>query len=530
MSSPSASPSNSLGPLATLDSSGRKSFIAALAAVFLGALDLTVIATVLPRMIVDLRINTADIDRYVWVVNAYLLAYIVAIPVVGRLSDMFGRIPIVLVALAVFSVGSLLCANAESLETLIIARAIQGAGGGALLPITLAIVGDLFPPGRRIAAIGIVGAIDTIGWVLGPIWGAAIIGVPVSIDQRWRLIFWINIPIAAIAGWLLWRSRDQQMPKRSSARLRDFDVIGALLFAGSLLLFNLALSSGGEAGVMGGSGLRAFGGTSNPLADYLWPLLGVALILGTTFVLWSRHRATPLFPSDLFHSHVILATITINFLVGAALIVAMVDGPVAVALTASGDDVSRKSALILAPFTLCMAAFSFGGSVIATKAGVVRTAAIGIALVVTGYLLLWFMATSDNVYTMIPGLIVAGIGFGLAMAPLGATVLDAAPVRELGSASALAMVSRLLGMTIGISALTAIGVHRLQILTGRLEPVVQQSGESTAQFLLRQSQYIQDTAIPLSFRVITETFFLAALLAMLAFIPLAYLWRRLDRS
>jgi MFS family permease len=131
---------------------------------------------------------------------------------------------------------------------------------------------------------------------------------------------------------------------------------------------------------------------------------------------------------------------------------------------------------------------------------------------------------------MVPGLIVAGIGFGLAMAPLGATVLDAAPERELGSASALAMVARLLGMTIGIAALTAIGVRRLQILTGRLEPVVQQSGESTAQFLLRQSQYIQDTAIPLSFRVITETFFLAALLALLAFIPLGYLWRRLDRS
>src|SRR5215203_2892602 len=140
MSSPSASPSNSVSPFATLTGSGRQSFFAALAAVFLGALDLTVIATVLPKMIVDLRINTADIDRYVWVVNAYLLAYIVAIPVVGRLSDMIGRTPIVIGALAVFIAGSLLCANAESLETLIIARAIQGSGGGALLPITLALV------------------------------------------------------------------------------------------------------------------------------------------------------------------------------------------------------------------------------------------------------------------------------------------------------------------------------------------------------------------------------------------------------
>ncbi len=520
----------SINPLRSLDSSQRKPFLAALAAVFLGALDLTVIATVLPKMIVDLRINTADIDRYVWVVNAYLLAYIVAIPVVGRLSDMLGRTPIVIGALAVFVAGSLICANADSLQTLIAARAIQGAGGGALLPITLALVGDLFPPGRRIAAIGIVGAVDTIGWVLGPIWGAAIIGLPISIDQRWRLIFWINIPIAVIAGWFIWRSRDQHPTEKSSARLRDFDLIGAFLFAGSLLLFNLAVSSGGEVGVISGSGLRAFGGSKNPLAEYLWPLLGVALIMGIAFVLWSRRRTTPLFPADLFRSSIIVATIAINFLVGAALIVAMVDGPVAVALTASGDNVSRQSALILAPFTLCMAAFSFGGSLIASRFGVVRTAAIGIALVVAGYVLLWFMASSDNVYTMVPGLIVAGVGFGLAMAPLGATVLDAAPVKELGSASALAMVARLLGMTIGISALTAIGVRRLQILTGRLEPVVQQSGESTAQYLLRQSQYIQDTAIPLSFRVITETFFLAAMLALVAFIPLAFLWKRLGKS
>src|SRR6478752_10411194 len=111
-------------PFASLGRSQRKPFVAALAAVFLGALDLTVIATVLPKMIVDLRINTADIDRYVWVVNAYLLAYIVAIPVVGRLSDMLGRTPIVIGALAVFVAGSMICANADSLQTLIAARAI----------------------------------------------------------------------------------------------------------------------------------------------------------------------------------------------------------------------------------------------------------------------------------------------------------------------------------------------------------------------------------------------------------------------
>jgi MFS family permease len=510
----------------SFDAKTRRPFLAALAAVFLGALDLTVIATVLPKMIVDLRINTADIDRYVWVVNAYLLAYVVAIPVVGRLSDMLGRTPIVLGSLAVFTIGSLLCANAETLESLIAARTIQGLGGGALLPVTIALVGDLFPPGRRIAAIGIVGAVDTIGWVLGPIWGAVVTGLPVNASEPWRLIFWLNIPIAILAGFLIWRAGDRHLMATRHAPLRNFDLIGSLFFAGALLCFNLALSSGGEVGVVAGSGLRAFGGSKNPLANYLWPLLAAAFVLGSAFVLWSRRRKTPLFARELFQSPVILAVITINFLVGAALIVAMVDGPVAVALTSSGGDVSRKSAFILAPFTLGMAIFSFAGGRIASSLGELRTAAVGVAMVVAGYGLLWKLATSDNIYTMVPGLMIAGIGFGLVMAPLGAILLDAAPSSELGSASALSMVARLLGMTIGISALTAVGVRRLQVLTGRLEPVVQKAGESTAEYLVRQAQYIQDTAIPLSFRVIKETFLLAAMLAALAFIPLLYLSKR----
>ena len=215
---------------------------------------------------------------------------------------------------------------------------------------------------------------------------------------------------------------------------------------------------------------------------------------------------------------------------GAALIVAMVDGPVAVALTASGDNVSRQSALILAPFTLCMAAFSFGGSLIASRFGVVRTAAIGIALVVAGYVLLWFMASSDNVYTMVPGLIIAGVGFGLGDGPARG---DRARRRACERT----------GIRLGAGDGGAVAWHddrHFRAHRHRRSPAANPDratrtgrpaiGESTAQFLLRQSQYIQDTAIPLSFRVITETFFLAAMLAAVAFIPLAFLWKRLERA
>jgi len=505
----------------------RRALLAALLAVFVGALDLTVIATVLPRMIADLGINTADVDRYVWVVNAYLLAYIVAIPVVGRLSDIAGRTPVMIGSLAVFLAGSALCAIAGDLQALIIARTIQGLGGGALLPVTIALVGDLLPPGRRLAAIGLVGAIDTVGWVLGPIWGATVAGIFGMADEAWRVIFWLNVPVAIVCAGLIWHTaRAVPETHRRQGRLRDLDVIGALLLGGALLAFNLGLSSGGEAGAISSSGLRAFGGTVNPLAHYVVPLVAGSLVLAALFVLWSRRRTSPLIPADLFRNRRFTGAVVINLLAGGALIVAMVDAPVAVALTSAGEDISAHAALALAPFTICMAALAFGGSAVSRRLGEADAARLGLLLVTVGYAALWVGLSADRLWGMVPGLVLAGAGFGLVIAPIGAAMLDAAPDSERGSAAALTMVSRLLGMTVGISLLTALGVRRLQMLTDRVEPVVRIDGESTAVFLVRQNQYLQDTAIPLAIQVLRETFLVAGVLALIALLPLRWLRNR----
>ncbi|HEX2281115.1 MAG TPA: MFS transporter, partial [Thermomicrobiales bacterium] len=168
-------------------------------AVLLGALDLTVIATILPGMVTDLRINAADVDRYVWIVNSYLLAYIVAIPVVGRLSDIVGRKVAFQASLALFVLGSIICAIATELPGMVAGRAIQGAGGGAMLPVTMAMVGDLLPSGRRAGALGLVGAVDTLGWVLGPIWGALLVEIAPGQDP-WRWAFIVNVPLAGAAA------------------------------------------------------------------------------------------------------------------------------------------------------------------------------------------------------------------------------------------------------------------------------------------------------------------------------------------
>ncbi len=504
--------------------SAKGALAAALLAVFVGALDLTVIATILPRMVADLAVNTADIDRYVWLVNGYLLAYIIAIPLVGRVSDLVGRTVAFQASLGVFIAGSVWCAVADDLGLLIVGRAIQGAGGGALLPVTMALVGDLLPPARRAAALGLVAAVDTLGWVLGPLWGAALVGLFTSGpglgfgSEDWRWVFAANIPLGVFAAVGIARTRRGAGHTDGTVRPARLDLVGGVLLALALLLLNLGLSSGGELGVTAG-GTRALGGTRNPLADHVAPLVASSILIAALFLWWERRTPTPLVPLGLFRRRRFAAAMGANFLVGAALIVAMVDVAVVIALLVEEKRVSTVSALMLAPFTALMAVLSFGGGVLSARYGERPTAASGLGLVGAGYALLWLGLRGNDYPWMIPGLVMAGAGFGLVIAPIGANVLDVVPPGERGIASALTLVFRLLGMSIGISALTAFGVRRLQALTGRAGDIVQMPGESTADFLLRQSTFLQERVVPLSVQVVRETFLIAGGLALLALLP-----------
>ena len=344
---------------------------AALLAVFVGSLDLTVIATLLPKMVSDLQINTADINRYVWVVSGYLLAYMVTIPVLGRVSDLLGRRPVFAGALVIFVIGSVLSARAGGLGALVAARAIQGFGGGALVPVTMALVGDILPPHRRAAVIGLVGAIDTMGWVLGPLYGAVLLGLTGS----WRVVFWINVPVTAVTVLILlftWRGVRQQR------RRERLDLLGALLLAASLVCLNLALSSGAEAGTGGGQ----LGGSANPLAAYKWPLIAGAVSCAViAFVLWERRCRAPLVPLALFRLPVFSAATVANLLIGASLIVVMVDVPLFASLLE--DDQNRASivgAALLTPFTLMMAVGSILGGLMTGRFGARTIAAGGVVV------------------------------------------------------------------------------------------------------------------------------------------------------
>lgn len=497
--------------------------IVALLAVFLGAIDLTVVATILPAMISDLGINTADIDRYIWVVNSYLIAYVVSIPLVGRLSDLMGVRVVFAAACIVFLVGSVWCARAESLQDLVIGRAIQGFGGGALLPIALSVAAQSFVGSYRAQAIGAVGAIDTLGWVSGPAYGAVITHQFTSIQEPWRLVFWINVPIALL---LLAASNRLPVSKQDTATQRPFatvlaklDLLGFALLTIFLIAINMALASGGEIGATAGRGLRAFGGTPNPLADAIPLLLTAAAVSLVLLVLHVRGKNDTFLPHALLSRASYRASLTANAVLGTVLMTGMVNVPVIVALVETSTDTAVRSAVLLAPFTFAIAISSILSGILLRKYSARRITIAGLSLAVAGNLLIYPLLEHFEYRWMAIGLGIAGVGIGLALTPLSTTALDSSSSSSYGSAASSLLVFRLLGMTVGVSLLTSLGVQRLQTLTGAIDPVTRTATESTAEFLLRQQEFIVSNAIPLGVQVIQETFAVAAVLTALAFIP-----------
>ncbi len=492
---------------------------AALLAVFVGSLDLTVIATLLPRMVSDLQINTADLDRYVWIVTGYLLAYMVTIPVLGRVSDMVGRRAVFSAALAIFVVGSLVTARATDLPTLIGGRVVQGFGGGALVPVTMALVGDILPSRRRAAVIGLVGAVDTLGWVLGPLYGAGLL----ALTGTWQSVFYVNIPLSIVTMLILlftWRGMQQE---RTRERL---DLPGAALLTVALVCINLALSSGAEAGTGGGQ----LGGSANPLSAYRWPLLAAAVVAAVLFVVWEARAKYPLIPLTLFKSRAFSASAVANLLVGVALIVVMVDVPLFASLTS--EDTARGSlvgALLLTPFTLMMALGSVVGGVLTGKVGPRPVSGTGVLIAGAGLAAMHFWPDTVVAVPMGATLLVAGLGFGLVIAPVASVAINAVRRSFYGVASGLVVVTRLLGMTVGISLLSSWGVGRLSTLLQANAPV-KMAGEVDLAFQTRVFAYIADQTVHYSLTVLRETFVIAAVVCLVALVPCLLLLRHIRRD
>ena len=207
--------------------------------VFVAADDLTVVSTMLRQIIFDLEIPLPDeLNRAAWIVNAYLIAYVVVMPFVGRLSDILGRRTVYIASLVLFLLGSIWVPFATSLNSFILGRVITAVGGGAMVPVAMAVVGDVYPANKRATALGTLGAVDTAGWVWGPLYGAFLIRF-----LSWEWQFYLNIPLAilgiAFAWWAL-----ADLPKPQNRERIDW--LGTAVLTISLLTLNIALLSGGD--------------------------------------------------------------------------------------------------------------------------------------------------------------------------------------------------------------------------------------------------------------------------------------------
>ena len=426
---------------------------------FVAADDLTVVATMLRPIIGDLGLVLPDgLDDAAWIVNVYLIAFVAVMPIAGRISDIVGRRHTFVVAYLLFIIGSIVIPLASSMGPFLVGRVLTAIGGGAMVPVALAVVGDVYPPHSRARALGTLGAIETLGWVWGPLYGAMLVRF-----LSWQWQFWLNIPLAAgglAATW--WALVDHDRPERA----RRVDWVGAILVTVALVSLNVALLSGSE--IQSVTGLDELTGDGG--RDLRWLYL-VAVVSAALFVHHQRRAADPLIDAGLFRSRNLRLALLTNFVVGAALVIAMVDVPLFV--NAVEGDLKRSAVVagwVLAMLTASMAAASYAGGRVTERTWYGPPAVVGLIAATVAYAAMGLTWDGQTSYVLIAAqLAILGAGFGLTIAPTNTAVISAAPHDQRGSAAALVMVTRLLGFSVGLSALTAWGLSRFERLRRGLD-------------------------------------------------------------
>jgi MFS family permease len=523
--------------------------LAAVAVAFAAA-DTYVVVLALPDMMASVGISIDELQRGAPIVSGFLLGYVAMLPLIGRIADLRGRVPVLVAALVLFAAGSLVTTLAYDLPTLVTGRFLQGVGGGGLVPATLALVADLYPVHRRGVPLGIVSAVQEVGSVLGPLYGAVVIAV-----SRWQVIFAINLVVGlvlAVAIRRTTRGRETDTdpprePTRTGARTVDWAGIvfllitfaaGGLVFlqphalvsdvtwgqlfipvAGSgrwptpvgivavvaALLFGVRCGTARrplvdlpgwwrtirEADLPGAlflaaalAGVILAFSTADPKVEVFapqgwWYLLGAAV--ATCVLVWHlRTEEAPLVPHGAFRRTPAWGALLVSFFIGAALIAALIDIPI-FARTTVYPDSQLLAALVLVRFLVAIPVGAVAGGYLTRTLPTGVVAAGGMALAALGFLLMtgWGLTTLSG-WSANLSLVAGGLGFGLALAPVNAALLASTDGEVHGLASAGVVVSRMVGMLVGISALTTIGLRRYYAETSDMPPPLQVCGGATS--------------------------------------------------
>jgi MFS family permease len=425
------------------------------AAVALGALDTYVVVTIASAIMADLEIPITHLERAIPIVTGYLLGYIAAMPLLGQLSDRMGRRSVIRGCLASFAAGSAVSALAPSLAILVLGRVVQGAAGGALLPVTFAVIGDRWGAEERPVPLGMVGAVQEVGSLLGPLYGA---GVAAALG--WRGVFWLNVPVVAV----LWLVIGRTLPRtRPGARAR-LDLVGGAILTTSLALLILGLYNPDP--------------SRGVLAPWGVPAVTLAAAGLVAFLIWERRSPQRFIDPSEARMRPLAAALGCSLLAGAALMATLVDIPL-LAQTLLGKD-TLGGALVLSRFLGALGAGALAGGLLTKRFGARPVTVAGLLVAAAAFWLIsgWPLDLAGAVYRIGPlrvtrlaaDLILAGLGLGVIVAPLASVALSSTSDRQHGVASAAVVVSRATGMLVGVAALTAAGTNRFQELTANLSP------------------------------------------------------------
>jgi len=542
----------------------RLILILVLLPVFVGSLDLTIVSAILPEVLTKLGIAIdTNLGLAAWAVTGYLLAYTVSMIVMGRVSDLVGRRGAFLVCLALFVFGSYWVGTAhewptailneiarrilrlrpdENMLTLlavIIGRVIQALGAGAIVPVSLALVADMYPPENRAAPVGLVGAADTVGWVLGHLYGGLMVNffhqhgeeirqflVNLGLNwpaPDWRTLFHLNIPLGVLAFILMWWAlRNVEHPIGKGR----FDVLGAVLISASMVLMVIGLGGSGEV-----SGATSFSAASKSLESathmpFNPVLLGAGAGVFLIFLLWEWRQRDPLFELHLFRKRNVAAATIANFFVGFCLMLGLVSVPLLINLRAENAtadalaNAAQNAGILLSALTIPMALAAVPGARLAERIGYRNATLIGMGLAAAGFViagLTWRSSIPE--WLMALQMIVVGVGLGLTIAPIGTVVINEVDDTRRGVASALVLIMRLLGMTFAIASLTTLALARLNYLvslvplpTGLTEKQMQQQN-----FAVYLNSGVQ---------VISELLLVGFVVSLLALVPVLFLRSR----
>src|SRR3954462_14830550 len=399
----------------------------------LAALDQTIVATALPRIVSDL----GGITQYSWVFTAYMLTSTVSVPVYGRLGDVYGRRPLMLFSITVFLIGSALCGLAQGMTQLVIFRAIQGIGAGGLFPLSLAVIGNIVPPRDRGRWQGLIGAVFAAASIIGPAIGGFIVD-----NASWRWVFLVNIPVGVVALIVIAIT----MPRRAPQTQHAIDWLGAALLAAGTASLLMGLVWGG----------KQYAWTS-------WHVLGAlaaAVVLLVAFALQERRAAEPIPPFQILRNPIVAGSVACMALVGMAMfgtisyVPLFVQGVIGTSATSSG--------VVLTPLMLGAVTTSLLTGQLVSRTGHYRwNAILGPVVLTAGMVLLWRMTVTTTNAEAARNMVVAGIGIGSMMQVFVLSVQNAVRRSNIGSATALTQFSRQMGATIGVTVMGAIVNHGL---------------------------------------------------------------------